>query len=152
MVRLTFNQAMDDHHIFPKGFVAKAKQYRDDFQLQELVDCVANRTLVPKNTNLQIGSKSPSKYFLTMNGKNPELAKALRTHLIDEIILDEKTMSFLKTFCKTEQRQYFHLLIRILDKHPKHLVPTSLAHSLRKYRTKYLYITNIKGSSLMHYS
>lgn len=82
--RLTINQTLHDHHIFPKAFV------RDKYpqEVQDLVDTVANRALIPKLTNLKIGAKSPAKYLQELRKKNSRLQESLCSHKIDERILE----------------------------------------------------------------
>jgi hypothetical protein len=52
------------------------------------VDCVINRTLIAKLTNIKVSNKPPSKYLSELNEKNPKIAKALDSHLISKEILD----------------------------------------------------------------
>jgi hypothetical protein len=122
--RLNFNQALDDHHIFPKGFVTRANQYRDNYQAQELVDCVANRTLIPKNTNLQIGSKAPSKYLAGLREKNKSLVEALRSHLIDDIILDPNGDELFEDILQERAEAIF----KLVDKYTR-----QAAHTFSEY-------------------
>ena len=87
--RLTFNQEqLQDHHIFPRSFIRNHRYYANNDQAQELVDCVANRALIPKITNLRIGANAPSIYLDKLRDQNPDLAFCLRSHLISDIILD----------------------------------------------------------------
>lgn len=53
---------IDDHHIFPKGYLQDSPP--DDTRLEEYeIDCILNRTLIDKETNQRIGIKQPSVYL-----------------------------------------------------------------------------------------
>lgn len=62
---------IDDHHIFPKAYLAESSQGSTRFDTNE-VDCVLNRTLIDKETNQRIGKNPPSVYL-----------KAIGDHLKD---------------------------------------------------------------------
>lgn len=113
--RLTFNQLLDDHHIFPKAFIVKSSTYTDDFQAQELIDCVANRTLISKSSNLKIGAKAPSKYLSELSEKNRELVNALKTHLIDDTFLEPESDEMFVDFIQMRASAIFDLV----DKHTR---------------------------------
>jgi hypothetical protein len=49
---------------------------------QVLVDCVVNRTLIPKLTNIKVGGKSPSQYLSELTKKNPQIEAALASQMI----------------------------------------------------------------------
>lgn len=72
---------IDDHHIFPRDFM-KAN-YKDERSLS-LIDCVANRTLIPKLTNISIGKNPPFKYLSTLKAKNSNIKDSLKSHFIPE--------------------------------------------------------------------
>jgi hypothetical protein len=71
---------IDDHHVFPKGYV--------DEQLPgtsaTLRDCVLNRTLIDKQTNVRIGKKAPSEYLAEIQEKmgDEALQRLLHSHLL----------------------------------------------------------------------
>ena len=66
---------IDDHHVFPQAFLPAdmAKQVKD---------CVLNRTLIDKVTNIRISAKSPSVYLADMDTAlgADTLAAILRSH------------------------------------------------------------------------
>lgn len=78
--RLSFNSRLEDHHIFPAGYLKE--KYKDNDEVLEYVDCVANRTLIPKLTNIKIGKKPPSIYLAELKSKNSKLIGSLENHII----------------------------------------------------------------------
>ncbi|MDM8561205.1 DUF262 domain-containing protein [Candidatus Parabeggiatoa sp. HSG14] len=92
---------LDDHHIFPRGYITTQHKYNKDNQdVLSLVDSVVNRTLIPKITNIKIGKKSPSKYLSELQKDNPKLKHSLESHLIPveliEGLYDDEFQDFLK--------------------------------------------------------
>jgi hypothetical protein len=77
---LMLDEKIDDHHVFPKGYV--------DDQLPEmsatLRDCVLNRTLIDKQTNIRIGKEAPSEYLAEIEEKmgDEALQSLLCSHLL----------------------------------------------------------------------
>jgi hypothetical protein len=71
------DEQIDDHHIFPRGFLKKI-----DSIPATLVDCVLNRTLIDKKTNIVISDKAPSTYLGEMRAKMPPnlLSEILDSH------------------------------------------------------------------------
>ena len=59
--RLSFNEELHDHHIFPQKYIKDT--FGDDEEVLGLIDSVVNRTLIPKLTNIKIGKKPPSAYL-----------------------------------------------------------------------------------------
>ena len=83
---------VDDHHIFPDDYMkGKASQSR--------VDCVLNRTLIDRKTNISITNKAPAKYIgdmITAFGEEP-LGELLDSHFINrEALMRNDFESFLK--------------------------------------------------------
>jgi hypothetical protein len=79
--KLTFDylekNKVDDHHIFPQNYL---KKHGDTSK----VNCVLNRTLIDKITNIRISDKAPSDYLEEVEtevGKK-NLQKILASHLI----------------------------------------------------------------------
>jgi hypothetical protein len=52
-------QGIDDHHVFPDGFLQKNK----GIALARVRDCVLNRTLIDRTTNQMISNRAPSDYM-----------------------------------------------------------------------------------------
>ena len=59
---------VDDHHIFPDAFLQKQGIP------PRLRDCVLNRTLIDRQTNIRISARGPSEYL-------PEIQQALKGHV-----------------------------------------------------------------------
>ncbi|MGE3343903.1 MAG: DUF262 domain-containing protein [Vicinamibacterales bacterium] len=67
------------HHFFPRDYLKGADP-------NEEPNLVANITLIDGYSNKhRIGKKPPSKYIAKFGSENKGLAKALRTHLIDDV-------------------------------------------------------------------
>lgn len=71
---------VDDHHIFPKAYLAEASQGNPRFDTIE-VDCVLNRTLIDKETNQRIGKNPPSVYLKVIRDE-------LKNHSGDPAVLE----------------------------------------------------------------
>ncbi len=113
--QLTFNCSLEDHHIFPKEYLKSVTVDPDD--LSDLVDCVVNRTLIPKITNIKIGKRSPSNYLKEMQLLNANLDKSLKTHLIPEYTIEELYDDFFEDFLKERASLIFNIIkTNILDK------------------------------------
>ena len=78
--RLSFNEELHDHHIFPQKYIKDT--FGDDEEVLGLIDSVVNRTLIPKLTNIKIGKKPPSAYLQQLQANNPSLPDSLRSHLL----------------------------------------------------------------------
>ncbi len=80
--KLLLEQKIDDHHVFPDGW------FQDHAQGVPggLRDCILNRTLIDKKTNIRIGKKAPSVYLAEIEQElAPEhLASILHSHLLPE--------------------------------------------------------------------
>lgn len=87
---------VDSHHIFPQKYLANQKIDTD------LIDRVANRVIISKITNIQIGKKSPSVYLSVLKKSNSKLEDCLEkccTPSPDKLIsgyYDDKYEEFLK--------------------------------------------------------
>jgi hypothetical protein len=114
--KLPFNEKVDDHHIFPKFYIKS--QYKEDDTAQELVDCVANKTLIPKLLNISIGSKAPSKYLIEIKDKdNPKIEEGLLNHLINIEILTGLYDEFFIDFIEERAKQIYEIFnFRVLNK------------------------------------
>ncbi len=106
--KLSFNSKLEDHHIFPKQYIKE--NYGDDENAISLIDCVANRTLLPKITNIRIGKKAPSEYLTDMKIKNKDIELSLKNHLIPVEILEGLYDDFYYDFVETRAKQIFELI------------------------------------------
>ena len=79
---------LEDHHIFPKDYLKKNWEKELINTDEDLaIDCVANRTLIPKLTNVKASNKPPSAYLSELLKVNPNLKSALDSHLCDESLI-----------------------------------------------------------------
>jgi hypothetical protein len=80
-----FNDEVDIHHIFPKGW------FNDQNLTNPLMDSIVNKTPLSKRTNIQVGKKAPSVYLAGIERRHeitPRVLDAiLETHVIDPAIL-----------------------------------------------------------------
>ena len=83
--RLSLNSILEDHHIFPKNYLQRHLTSESD---KDLINCVANRTLLPKLQNIKISDQTPSQYLNQIKVGNPELEKSLENHLISKELLN----------------------------------------------------------------
>lgn len=90
--KLSLNSTLEDHHISPKNYL---NQNLTNESERDLIDCVANRTLIPKLQNIKISDQSPSQYLQEIKRLNPEIEKSLENHLITtELITGEYDKEF----------------------------------------------------------
>lgn len=68
-------EQVDDHHIFPRAYLTAEGT-------TSYVDCVLNRTLIDKKTNMRISAKAPSKYLSEMESEltSEALQTILQSH------------------------------------------------------------------------
>ncbi|MFM7202806.1 MAG: DUF262 domain-containing protein [Myxococcota bacterium] len=117
--RLTTGMRLEDHHIYPRAYVASGVSLdleRDE--ASQLVDCVVNRTLIPKFTNITIGKKSPQQYLGELARKNPQLAESLKTHLVDPNLITDPTWNIhFNLFLQERAERIYGLVVTyVLDK------------------------------------
>jgi len=95
--KLSLNSILEDHHIFPKNYLITTLTSEAE---KDLIDCVANRTLIPKIQNIKISDQTPSEYLVEIKNINPEIEKSLENHLIPKELLygeyDEEFNFFLE--------------------------------------------------------
>lgn len=105
---------LEDHHIYPRAYVASKPRMvgMDQNEADQLVDCVVNRTLIPKILNIQIGKKAPVEYMSELRLKeNSQLADCLPSHLIPvDMITDETWNSHFKLFLEERAERIFDLI------------------------------------------
>lgn len=92
--KLSLNSVLEDHHIFPKNYLKNSLMSEAE---KDLIDCVANRTLIPKIQNIKISDQTPSEYLSEIKLQNPEIEKSLENHLITKELLKgeyDKEFSF----------------------------------------------------------
>jgi hypothetical protein len=80
--------SLEDHHIFPNDYLRKNwSEVHDSLDSVVSIDCVINRTLIPKLTNVRVSNKPPSKYLSEIKTKNPNISTAMQSHLLSEELL-----------------------------------------------------------------
>ena len=77
---MVLEKKIDDHHVFPARYLEEAVAGVS----ATLRDCVLNRTLIDKETNIRIGKKPPSEYLAQIEAKIGEekLQRVLESHLL----------------------------------------------------------------------
>ncbi len=96
--KLSLNSVLEDHHIFPKNYLQNNLASEAE---KDLIDCVANRTLIPKIQNIKISDQTPSEYLSEIKVVNPEIEKSLENHLITKELLNgeyDKEFNFFLEF------------------------------------------------------
>jgi hypothetical protein len=79
---------LEDHHVFPYDYLKKNwASVHETLDSEVAIDCVVNRTLIPKLTNIKVSNKAPSKYLAEIKSKNPNISKALSSHMLNADIL-----------------------------------------------------------------
>lgn len=105
---------LEDHHIYPRAYIASKPKALDidQSEAEQLVDCVVNRTLIPKILNIQIAKKAPADYLSELQQKkNSQLAQCLPSHLIPiDLITDTTWNSHFKLFLEERAEQIFDLI------------------------------------------
>lgn len=90
---LSLNSTLEDHHIFPKNYLNNTLTSETE---KDLIDCVANRTLIPKIQNIKISDQTPSSYLTEIKKLNPAIEKSLENHLItNELLKGEYDKEFI---------------------------------------------------------
>jgi hypothetical protein len=89
--KIDSSMRLEDHHIYPRAYITSRPVLDvDQVEAEQLMDCVVNRTLIPKLLNIKIGKKAPQLYLSELlQGKNPDLATCVSTHLIPDNIITE---------------------------------------------------------------
>jgi hypothetical protein len=79
---------LEDHHIYPKDYLRKNwSEVHQSLDSEIPIDCVINRTLIPKLTNVKVSNKPPSKYLSELAKKNDSIVTALSSHLLSSELL-----------------------------------------------------------------
>lgn len=105
--------SLEDHHIFPKDYLNKIAAAGDDALTPVLIDCVVNRTLIPKLTNIKVSNKKPSTYLGELRAKNGQLEAALDKHMIPRSL---------------ESGEYDDVYTIFLDDRAKHILNAIKVH------------------------
>jgi hypothetical protein len=112
--RISFNEKVDDHHIFPKEYLQENISEDDAI---EYIDCVVNRTLIPKITNIKIGKDAPDRYLRKLYAYNDKLQESLKKHMIPIEIMDGDYNEFFSVFIEDRAKNIFQCIKEyIIDK------------------------------------
>ncbi len=68
---------LDDHHIFPKNYLAKRYKKSEIRLTDNQINCILNKTLISDRTNRKISNKAPAEYI-----KDTELVDTTQTDAI----------------------------------------------------------------------
>jgi hypothetical protein len=109
--KLSLNSELEDHHIFPKAYLEKnlTSEIEKDF-----IDCVGNRTLVPKKLNIKIGAQKPSEYLSQIKSKNPNFERTLQNHLLPKELISGELDNEYKFFLEMRVEDIFQIIKRNL--------------------------------------
>ena len=114
---ISFDANVDDHHIFPKSYLQQ-KMGEDPTSIR--VNSVANRTLIPKMTNINISGNAPKVYMAEILKNNPDFRESLKKHMIPEAILDGKYDNDYDLFLKDRSELMFDTLYDlVISKRPE---------------------------------
>jgi hypothetical protein len=113
--KIDVTMRLEDHHIYPRAFIASAPSLDvEQSEAEQLVDCVVNRTLIPKLLNIQVGKKAPQLYLSELQQKvNPQLGTCLDGHLMEEEMVNDPTWNeCFKLFLEERSKKIFELILR----------------------------------------
>jgi hypothetical protein len=105
--RLSLNSELEDHHIFPRAFLEKTLTNEVD---KDFIDCVGNRTLVPKRLNIKISAQKPSDYLAQIKRRNPSFDRTLENHLIPKEVLAGELDNEYKFFLDMRIEEIFRII------------------------------------------
>ncbi len=105
---------LDDHHVYPRAYVTSGvKLDLEAGEAVQLMDCVVNRTLIPKNLNITIGKRPPHAYLSDIKRLNSKLEASLQDHLIPpELVTDPSWDTRFRAFLDTRARAIMGLIER----------------------------------------
>lgn len=105
--KLSINSILEDHHIFPKNYLQKTLTSEAD---KDFIDCVANRTLIPKIQNIRISDQTPSQYLSEIKKTNPKIEESLENHLITKELLNGEYDKEFNFFLEIRINSIFELI------------------------------------------
>ncbi len=105
--KLSLNSELEDHHIFPKAYLEKLLGSTGD---NDFIDCVANRTLVPKKLNIKISDQKPSEYLNLIKEQNQNFDRTLENHLIPAELLKGEFDTDFKFFLEYRCDKIFEII------------------------------------------
>jgi hypothetical protein len=111
--KIGISMDIEDHHIYPRAYIYGAPRLdsMEQPEAEQLVDCVVNRTLMPKLTNITVGKRAPKDYLHDLLNKNPNLEECISTHLLPtDMIKDEEWNTAFKLFLDERASRMFNLI------------------------------------------
>lgn len=98
---------VDDHHIFPQDYLKKSDE-------AEMMNCVLNRTLIDRKTNIRISNKAPSRYLKEIENEvgTEKLKSILGSHLIP---FSELSQNDFESFITQRSKMLFDELKRQMN-------------------------------------
>ena len=112
--KIDVTMPLEDHHIYPRAYITNGPQMADidRNEAEQMVDCVVNRTLIPKTLNIQISKRPPTDYLAEIQQRiNKNLAECLPSHLIPVDMITDPTWNLNFKFFLTERAQRIFGLI-----------------------------------------
>ncbi len=108
------DKPLDDHHIYPRAYITSEPTLdMESAEAIQLVDCVVNRTLIPKNLNVTVGKRPPQTYLSDLKKLNANLDASLRDHLVPpDIVSDPSWNRTFRRFLDTRARSILGLIER----------------------------------------
>jgi len=110
---IDMSMSLEDHHIYPRAYIASKPHMAgiEQNEAEQLVDCIVNRTLIPKILNIQIGKKAPVDYLSELQQKNPKLRICLPSHLMPtDMTADSTWNTHFKLFLTERAERLFELI------------------------------------------
>jgi hypothetical protein len=111
--KIDITMSLEDHHIYPRAYITGGPPMEDitRAEAEQVVDCVVNRTLIPKLLNIQVGKKGPTEYLAEIKNKNKNLEDCLPSQLIPiDMISDETWNCLFKLFLEERAQRIFSLI------------------------------------------
>lgn len=105
--KISFSDKVDDHHIFPKEYLNSLADENIDVNM---INCVANRTLIPKITNIKIGKKAPHVYMKELAETNEHFDLILNNHIIPTDITTGLYEGFYKDFLEERAKLIYNVI------------------------------------------
>ncbi len=116
--KILFEEKVDDHHIFPKQFLS---DLADEEIERNQINCVANRTLMPKITNIIVGKKAPDIYLKELEEKNSSIEKVLENHMIPKELMDGMYNGFYDEFLKDRATMIYNAIDTTINQNREYI-------------------------------
>lgn len=105
--KLSLNSDLEDHHIFSRAYLEDLLGADGD---KDFIDCVANRTLVPKKLNIKISDQKPSEYLNQIREQNQNFDRTLENHLVPVELLKGEFDTDFKFFLEYRCNKIFEII------------------------------------------